>query len=86
MLAVLQYIINLRKQDTYYQTTMGPSTVNNGGDMATFWKELLKHPGSDLNGNILPCRSRSFQLVPMSTWAVNEWATFGYALQVATQK
>lgn len=36
MLAVLPYIINLRKQDTYYQTAMGPSTMNNGGDMATF--------------------------------------------------
>lgn len=36
MLAVLQYIINLSKQDTYYQTTMGPSKMNNGGDMAPF--------------------------------------------------
>jgi len=39
MLAVLQRVINLRKQDTYYQTTTGPSTMNNGGDTAAFWKE-----------------------------------------------
>lgn len=32
MSAVVQHIINLRKQDTYYQTTMGPSAMNNGGD------------------------------------------------------
>lgn len=44
MLAVVQYIINLRKQDTYYQTTMGPSTMNNGGDNGSLLKGIIGTP------------------------------------------